>query len=101
MALWGVYLVHVTVGELFFQRSVGKALTGLRVMMVDGRPATVGGILVRNLVRLPELLLGILVVYLFISSNRQRLGDLLGRTIVVCEKSPDTPDEEKGDAKNE
>ena len=51
----GIYLGHVTVGEMFFRRSVGKAFTGLQVLMLDGKSPTVAAILVRNLVRLPEL----------------------------------------------
>jgi uncharacterized RDD family membrane protein YckC len=95
LMMWlGLYLLHVTVGELFFRRSIGKALTGLEVLMIDSKPPTVGAVLVRNLIRLPEILLGIIVIYVFVSPNRQRLGDLLGKTVVISHKPPssDTPE---------
>lgn len=96
----GIYVGHVTLCELFLGRSVGKLLTGQRVLMLDGKPPTVLAVLVRNLVRLPELFAGagILLIYMVISEHRQRLGDLLARTIVV---RPRGPDDEKPVEKNE
>ncbi|MGN6367092.1 MAG: RDD family protein [Phycisphaerae bacterium] len=87
----GAYVVHVTIGELFFRRSIGKAILGLQVLMIDGRAPTVAAILLRNLVRIPELLSGILIIYIFMSTQRQRLGDLFARTVVVSQKAPPTP----------
>src|SRR5206468_1478199 len=46
----GIYLGHVIVGEMFFRKSLGKALLGLQVVMLDGQSPTVGAVLVRNLV---------------------------------------------------
>jgi uncharacterized RDD family membrane protein YckC len=91
LTMLGIYLGHVMLGELFFRRSLGKALTGLQVLMIDGKSPTIAATLVRNLIRLPELLLGILVIYMMISPYRQRLGDLLGRTLVIAHKSPEVP----------
>ena len=97
----GAYLVHVTLGELFFRRSIGKAILGLQVLMIDGRAPTLAAILLRNLVRIPEMLSGILIVYIFISEQRQRLGDLFARTLVVSQKSPPTPpDPDAADEEN-
>jgi uncharacterized RDD family membrane protein YckC len=94
----GLYTLHVSVGELFFRRSIGKALTGIQVLMIDGHAPTVAAVLVRNLVRLAEIVpAGILIVYLFISDYRQRLGDLLAHTIVVAPRSPDEKDDEEGE----
>jgi uncharacterized RDD family membrane protein YckC len=91
MIVLAAYLLHVTIGELFFRRSVGKAILGLQVLMIDGRSPTLAAVLLRNLVRIPELLSGILVAYIFISEQRQRLGDLFARTLVVSQKVPPTP----------
>jgi uncharacterized RDD family membrane protein YckC len=91
MTMLGIYLAHVMIGELFFRRSIGKALTGLQVLMVDGTSPTLAATVVRNVIRLPELLLGILVIYMMISPYRQRLGDLIGRTLVIAHKSPEVP----------
>ncbi len=87
----GIYLLHVTIGELCFRRSIGKALLGLQVLMIDGKSPTVAAILLRNLVHIPELLPGVLIVYLLVSDTRQRLGDLLARTLVVASNVPETP----------
>lgn len=88
------YLLHVTIGELFWGRSLGKAIVGVRVIMLDGKPPTVWAILLRNLIRIPELLSGVLLIYLFISEYRQRLGDLLARTLVVAPRGPDDAPED-------
>jgi len=40
---------------------------------------------VRNLVRIPEILVYVLLVFILVSTERQRLGDLLARTLVVHE----------------
>ena len=86
----GLYLAHVTVGELIFRRSLGKALMGLQVLMIDGKSPTVAAILLRNLVRIPEFAFGFVILYVLISDNRQRLGDLLARTLVVASSPPET-----------
>lgn len=81
--LFGLYIGHVTIGELVVGRSLGKALLGLRIVAVDGsRPAPIA-VLLRNLVRLPELLYPILLCWMFFNEQRQRVGDLLGRTVVI------------------
>jgi uncharacterized RDD family membrane protein YckC len=87
----GIYLVHVTLGELFFRRSIGKAAVGLQVLMLDGKAPTLAAILLRNLIRLPELAVGIVVPYVLISERHQRLGDFLARTLVVAHRAPETP----------
>jgi uncharacterized RDD family membrane protein YckC len=89
----GIYLLLSTAGELFFRKSAGKALVGIEVRMLDGKPPTVGAILVRNLVRVPECVVGVALVYLMMSDRKQRLGDLLGKTVVVGQEAPETPDD--------
>ncbi len=97
----GLYLLHVTLGELFLRRSIGKAILGLQVLMIDGRSPTVAAILLRNLVRIPELLPGVLIIYLLVSDTHQRLGDLLARTLVVSNKAPETPADPDTEEKKE
>ncbi len=89
----GAYTLHVSVGELFFRRSIGKAIMGLEVLMIDGKAPTVAAVLVRNFVRLVEMVpAGILIFFVFFSDYRQRLGDLLAHTIVVSHKAPGDDD---------
>jgi len=79
-----VYLLHTTVSELLAGRTIGKVIVGLQVVAADGKPARVGQILVRNLLRVvdifPLLPLGFLIV---VSPLKQRVGDLLAGTIVI------------------
>ncbi|NNM87267.1 MAG: RDD family protein [Phycisphaerae bacterium] len=79
----GLYVGHVGLGECIFGRSIGKAVFRLRVVnMAGGRPA-VGPVAIRNFMRLPELALPVLLIFMVVSTDRQRLGDLLARTLVV------------------
>ncbi len=87
------YVFLVTVGELFFRRSIGKAIVGLQVLMLDGKAPTVGAVLLRNLIRIPEMLPGILGFYVLISDSRQRFGDWLAGTVVVSQQAPETPED--------
>jgi uncharacterized RDD family membrane protein YckC len=81
----GIYMGHVTLGEMIFHRSVGKMLVGLEVVTLAGKVPTAGAMLVRNLVRVPECAVGVVVLYVMMSDRRQRLGDLLAGTVVVAE----------------
>jgi len=80
--VWGVYGI---VTETLIGASAGKMVMGLRVVGESGRPARAWQVAVRNLVRIFEVekdLLPLLIVPL-LSRNRQRLGDLLARTLVI------------------
>jgi len=81
----GIYLGHVTLGEIIFHRSLGKMVTGLEVVTLEGKVPAAGAMVVRNLVRVPECAVGVVLLYLMMSERRQRLGDLLARTVVVAE----------------
>jgi uncharacterized RDD family membrane protein YckC len=80
-----IYLLHTLLTELIFGRSVGKMIVGLQIVSVDGgRPGAIS-MLLRNLMRLVDFfpacpVLGILIL---ISPLRQRMGDILARTLVV------------------
>jgi uncharacterized RDD family membrane protein YckC len=86
---WGLtcaaYTVYALVMELLTRRTVGKTLTGMRVLSEAGQPPGAGQIVVRNVVRLLELLppVWIMAFLVVLSRNRQRLGDILARTVVV------------------
>jgi uncharacterized RDD family membrane protein YckC len=86
-----LYISHCTVGELFFRRTIGKALTGLQVLMIDGKPPTLAAVILRNLVRLPELGIGFIFIWMLVSEQRQRVGDLLARTLVLSKALPEVP----------
>jgi uncharacterized RDD family membrane protein YckC len=64
-------------------RSLGKRALGLRVVSRHGGRASVGALLVRNLVRLVDSLVGVWLV--MFDPLARRLGDRLAGTLVVHE----------------
>lgn len=83
---FGVYLVLTTVIEVVAGRSLGKMVTGLRVVGLDGQPAPVGARVVRNLLRVIDFPIMPLALILF-SPLRQRAGDLAAGTLVLASKT--------------
>ncbi len=97
---WGystvAYTVYGLVMELLTHRTAGKVVSGTRVLADDGQPPRFWQLLVRNLFRLIELqpplwILGFLVV---LSRNRQRLGDIFAKTVVVRQYQPLPPQDD-------
>lgn len=84
--LWGYYIFF----EIFWNgQTPGKRWVGLRVIRLDGTPITASEAVIRNLVRIIDLLpsaYGIGVVTMFISSNSRRVGDLAAGTLVVHDR---------------
>ncbi len=81
--LWGYYIFFEIVWN---GQTPGKRRVGLRVIRVDGTPITASEAIIRNLVRIIDLLptaYGVGVVTMFINSNSRRVGDLAAGTIVV------------------
>lgn len=81
----GACSAYMLVMELLTQRTMGKLLTGTRLLAETGVPADARQIVIRNLLRFLELqppmwVLGFLVL---LSRNRQRVGDIFARTVVV------------------
>lgn len=67
-------------------QTLGKRIMGLRVLAVDGRPADMGAIGVRTVLRIIDgigLYLVGLIAMIATGQRRQRLGDLAGKTIVT------------------
>jgi len=84
--LWGYYIGF----ELFWNgQTPGKRWIGLRVIRVDGTPITVSESIIRNLVRIVDLLpfaYGVGVVTMFVNENSRRLGDITAGTVVVYDR---------------
>ncbi|MCO5206110.1 MAG: RDD family protein [Anaerolineae bacterium] len=87
ITIWAYYIVF----ELVWNgQSPGKRLTKLRVMQAEGRPVTLTGSMLRNLVRFIDFLpifYGVGVIAMFISKQSRRLGDFAGGTLVVYDHS--------------
>jgi len=81
-----IYLVYLTLAEWLLGASLGKYVMGLRVIMFDGKKLTLPSAAIRNLTgffeRMPQVVLVPMFMMIF-SPYRQRLGDLLSRSIVV------------------
>lgn len=81
----------VLVETLSHGRSLGKAALGLRVVRVDGGPASFRHALVRALVGIFEIIMltGVpAVISSLVSAEGRRLGDVFAGTLVVRERVP-------------
>ena len=81
-----IWLGYYIVCEAMFSATPGKAMNGLRVVSVDGSPLGLGSIVVRNLLRLIDVLPGMYLlggVLVMVMPYSQRTGDYVARTTVV------------------
>jgi uncharacterized RDD family membrane protein YckC len=69
-------------------QTLGKRLMKIRVVRADGRPASMGEIAVRTILRVIDNYLVGLIVMLATGERRQRIGDLAAGTIVVDAAGP-------------
>lgn len=83
-----IYLLHTTITELFAGRSLGKMIVGLRVVTTDGGTPGKSAMLLRNLLRLLDVIpipLGFIVLT---TPLRQRVGDMIAKTVVIVMTEP-------------
>jgi uncharacterized RDD family membrane protein YckC len=82
-----LYAAYCGIFEWMWGATPGKRLLGCRVLSEGGQPPGLRDVLIRNFMRVPELEpylpLWPLLLIMFFTRNRQRLGDLLARTVVV------------------
>jgi uncharacterized RDD family membrane protein YckC len=84
---WGYYIFFEI---LWNGQTPGKRQVGLRVIRVDGTPATASEVVIRNLVRVIDFLpvaYGVGVVTMFINSSSRRAGDLAAGTLVIHDRA--------------
>jgi uncharacterized RDD family membrane protein YckC len=75
-----------TIFEFAFGGSVGKLLCHLTVRKIDGGPITLGGAILRNLLRPIDIVLAVILVPVACmewSAWHRRLGDFAGGTLVI------------------
>ncbi len=81
------FIAYAILFETLWSATPGKKLMGMRVLDESAKPCAFRKILVRNLLRGVELFPGLdllpTLVLVFLTRNRQRLGDLIANTIVV------------------
>ena len=83
---WALYYFFAT--ESGGGQTLGKKVMKLRVVRADGRPAGMGEIAVRTVLRVVDNYLVGLIVMLATGERRQRIGDLAAGTIVVDASRP-------------
>jgi uncharacterized RDD family membrane protein YckC len=88
---WGYFLVF----ELIWNgQTPGKRVAGIRVLTDRGEPVTLVHTLVRNLLRLVDILptsYTIGTISILVTRRGQRLGDLAAGTVVVRERRAELP----------
>lgn len=96
IALLTLYLFAVFWGYfVFFEtrwngQTPGKRKLGLRVIRESGHPVDLRSVLIRNVVRIVDMLPGIYgvgIITMFVSPHWKRLGDHAAGTVVVKERS--------------
>ena len=87
----GLYVLHTGLTELFTGRTLGKMICGLRVVDFHGRPPHVWQVLGRNALKTLDLIAWPLLILPIISPQRQRLGDMVAKTLVVIPTPPEPP----------
>jgi len=78
--------VYYTLMESSTGQTVGKSITGIRVVSeTTGQPPGLGAAALRNLLRIIDAILVYLVGFLIVvsSAKRQRLGDMAAHTLVI------------------
>ena len=88
---WGYFLVFEVIWN---GQTPGKRYVGIRVLTTRGEPVTMVHALVRNLMRLIDVLPSsyiIGIVSILVTRRGQRLGDLAAGTIVVRERRAELP----------
>lgn len=77
--------------EFFMKGStIGKKIVGLKVIMANGEPISFTATLIRNLIRIGDMLPGIYgvgILSVFLSQRFMRIGDLAANTVVVKVKN--------------
>jgi uncharacterized RDD family membrane protein YckC len=89
-----VTVLHTMLGEALTGQSLGKKFTGLHVRSLTGRKATPSQVVLRCVLKAFDLIAPLLLLLPVIGPFRQRLGDLVARTVVLM---PTPPEEEEAD----
>jgi uncharacterized RDD family membrane protein YckC len=77
--------------EWLFEATVGKLVTGIRVVQTDGTKCSLNHALIRNVLRVLDFLPAFYVLGIFValrSDRKQRLGDRIAGTVVARHPVP-------------
>jgi uncharacterized RDD family membrane protein YckC len=84
--MWLLWLIYFTYFEGTSGQTIGKRLTHIKVIKEDGSRCDIASALVRNVLRIVDHLPFLYIIGIILiaaTEKRQRLGDMLGRTIVI------------------
>lgn len=91
MVTIALYTTHTTVTEIFTAQTLGKKIMGLTVCTMAGQSPDVWQIILRNLLKILDLIAWyVLPMLVVVSAYRQRLGDVVARTVVIQPKPSDS-----------
>jgi uncharacterized RDD family membrane protein YckC len=91
LALVALGLTYYFLCESLTGQTLGKRITGLRVVRIDGRPLNPRAVAARTVLRIVDQQLASLVgmlTMILTGERRQRLGDLAARTAVTRASAP-------------
>ena len=81
-----VFIVYYAALEATTGATIGKRLLGLRVVMVDGAPVDGASSIIRNVLRIVDILPGFYLlgaIFVWSTEKNQRIGDLGANTVVI------------------
>ena len=94
MVALAVYVAYCILFEALRGATPGKLLARCRVVSEDGERCTFGAIVVRNVLRCVEFFPGFtfapMLILVLLTHKRQRLGDMVARSVVVESTDPQT-----------
>ena len=93
-----VFAVYGAVFELTMRATPGKRLTRCTVVAEGGEPCRASAILIRNAARIVEFHFAAIALLVVLTPSRQRLGDMLARTIVLHRRAIPEASTEADDA---
>ena len=92
LAAASLFAASAAVFEALIGATPGKRILRCRVVTEQGQPCRLLAILLRNLMRLVEMFPAFdfmpAIVLILVTRNRQRLGDLVARTVVIQQLAP-------------
>ena len=89
----GLVVIHTTISEMFSGRTLGKLVLGMHVGTMQGQKPKAWQALVRGVMRIFDLLAIPLLLVAVLTPHRQRLGDLMARTVVIVHVVKEGQDE--------
>jgi len=97
-----VFALYGGAFETFLGATPGKRILGLRVVREGGSPCRLRGAALRNLLRLVDFQFPPVLLLVLMTLHRQRLGDIVAGTVVVCDSAePQATDEVEEPADDE